>query len=58
MDDHSISWASLLYVAITAGALGYILGAASALAVGGAVRRERIAMAALAIQHTATERCD
>lgn len=35
MDDHSISWASLLYVAITAGALGYILGAASALLIAG-----------------------
>lgn len=44
MDDHSISWASLLYVAITAGALGYILGALSALLVAGLLklwRRER-----------------
>ncbi len=29
MDDHSISWASVIYVALGSGAAGYLLGALS-----------------------------
>lgn len=29
MDDHSISWASVAYVALGSGAAGYLLGALS-----------------------------
>ena len=29
MDDHTISWASVIYVALGSGAAGYLLGALS-----------------------------
>ncbi len=29
MDDHTVSWASVIYVALGTGAAGYVLGALS-----------------------------
>ena len=34
MDDHTVSWASVIYVALGSGATGYLLGAGS-VALGG-----------------------
>lgn len=41
MDDHSISWASVAYVALGSGAAGYLLGAASTALVLGLLRALR-----------------
>jgi len=38
MDDHSISWASVAYVALGSGAAGYLLGAGSLALVFGLLR--------------------
>ena len=41
MDDHSISWASVIYVALGSGATGYLLGAGSIALVIGLLRAMR-----------------
>ena len=41
MDDHSISWASVIYVALGSGATGYLLGAGSVALVLGLLRAMR-----------------
>ncbi len=41
MDDHSISWASVIYVALGSGATGYLLGALSTGLVIGLLRAMR-----------------
>ena len=41
MDDHSISWASVIYVALGSGATGYLLGAGSVALVIGLLRAMR-----------------
>ena len=41
MDDHSISWASVIYVALGSGATGYLLGALSTGLVLGLLRAMR-----------------
>lgn len=41
MDDHSISWASVAYVALGSGAAGYLLGALSTGLVIGLLRAMR-----------------
>lgn len=41
MDDHTISWASVIYVALGSGALGYLLGALSTALVIGLLRAAR-----------------
>ncbi len=41
MDDHTISWASVIYVALGSGAFGYLLGAGSALLLAGLLRAAR-----------------
>lgn len=41
MDDHTISWASVLYVALITGALGYLLGALSTALIIGLLRATR-----------------
>jgi hypothetical protein len=41
MDDHSISWASVIYVALGSGATGYLLGAGSVALILGLLRAMR-----------------
>lgn len=41
MDDHTVSWASVIYVALGTGAAGYLLGAASTALVIGLLRALR-----------------
>ncbi len=41
MDDHTVSWASVIYVALGSGAAGYVLGAGSMALVLGLLRALR-----------------
>ena len=41
MDDHTVSWASVIYVALGTGAAGYLLGAGSVALVIGLLRAMR-----------------
>ena len=41
MDDHTVSWASVIYVALGSGAAGYLLGALSTGLVIGLLRAMR-----------------
>ena len=41
MDDHTVSWASVIYVALGSGAAGYLLGAGSVALVIGLLRAMR-----------------
>ena len=41
MDDHTVSWASVVYVALGSGAAGYLLGAGSVALILGLLRAMR-----------------
>ena len=41
MDDHTVSWASVIYVALGSGAAGYLLGAGSIALILGLLRAMR-----------------
>ena len=41
MDDHTVSWASVIYVALGSGAAGYLLGAGSVALILGLLRAMR-----------------